>query len=111
MLDSGLDSITIFDRKTEVAAALVERLLDYYPGRVVRAKEQPDLSDFPIVINATSTGLRDGDPLPMNLRTLKAGTLVADVITKPAVTPFMAKAEKLIRRPHPLRNGDARRTA
>ncbi|MDT6942430.1 shikimate dehydrogenase [Brucella pseudogrignonensis] len=95
MLDSGLDTLTIFDIKTEVAEGLVGRLLDFYPRRVVHAKEQPELSQFQIVINATSTGLRVGDPLPMSLETLKSGTLVADVITNPAVTPFMAAAEKL----------------
>ncbi|MHC2297951.1 shikimate dehydrogenase family protein [Rhizobium mongolense] len=94
MLDCGLESITIIDRKKEVAEGLVKRLLEFYPGRVAHVEEHPDLSDFPIVINATSTGLRDGDPLPMDITTLKSGTLVADVITKPAVTPLMIEADR-----------------
>lgn len=94
MLDNALESITIFDRKLDVAEALVNRLLKYYPARVTLVKEQPDLSGFAIVINATSMGLRDNDPLPMDLATLRGGTVVADVITKPAVTAFMIEAQK-----------------
>ncbi len=94
LLDEGLESIAIYDRKPGVAASLVHRLLEFYPGRVVVCEETPDLSDFSIIINATSTGLYEGDPLPVDLTTAKRGSLVADVLTKPAVTPFMIDAEK-----------------
>lgn len=93
LLDAGLDHITIFDPKEEALAGLLSLLEKHYAGR---AGAQPGpLSGFDIVINATSLGLRSGDALPVDLSGVKPGTLVADVITKPAVTPFMEHALSL----------------
>jgi hypothetical protein len=33
-------------------------------------------------------GMRDGDPYPVDVTRLKPGTVVGDVVTKPAVPPL-----------------------
>ena len=37
-------------------------------------------------------GMRDGDPYPVDVTRLKPGTVVGDVVTKPAVPPLIAAA-------------------
>ena len=54
-----------------------------------------DPSRFDLVANATPVGMKHGDPLPLAdeaLAMLKPGTHVADVVTSPEVTPFLAAA-------------------
>ena len=59
------------------------------------------LEHFDLVVNASPVGMSatrdDGQmPLPTALmETLSAKTLVADVVTSPAVTPFLALAQRL----------------
>ncbi|OWV98812.1 shikimate dehydrogenase [Rhizobium sp. R693] len=91
LLDSGVQSVTIHDKNDTTLATLCESLDRFYPGRVKPSSPQM-VVDFDIVVNATSIGLREGDPLPIDLDGVRPGTLVADVMTKPAVTPFMKDA-------------------
>ena len=39
-------------------------------------------------------GMREGDPLPVDVDRLKPDTFVGDVITKPAVSPLIAAARR-----------------
>ena len=43
----------------------------------------PDPAVYDVVINATSLGMRPGDPLPVR-RWLAPGTLVCDIVTRPS---------------------------
>lgn len=91
LLDAGVQSVTIYDKNETTLAKLCASLDRFYPGRVNPSSPQT-VADFDIVVNATSIGLREGDPLPVDLDGVRPGTLVADVMTKPAVTPFMKDA-------------------
>ncbi|REE07120.1 shikimate dehydrogenase [Paraburkholderia sp. BL27I4N3] len=53
-----------------------------------------DASDFDVVINATSLGLRDSDPLPLPAETLRPGTLVCEAVIRDGDTPLLAEARK-----------------
>jgi len=59
--------------------------LDHYDG----------LGAFDLVVNASPVGMGGADALPIPaalLATLRQDTLVADVVTKPAMTPFLHAA-------------------
>jgi shikimate dehydrogenase len=82
----------MIDDKNETTLGRLCKSLDrFYPGRVTPSSPRR-VADFDIVVNATSMGLRVDDPLPVDLEGVRPGTLVTDVITKPAVTSFMKDA-------------------
>jgi shikimate dehydrogenase len=56
-----------------------------------------DLGSFDLVVNASPVGMGDTGELPVPqalLGTLRPGTLVADVVTKPPMTPFLLAAQE-----------------
>ena len=81
--------------------------LNAWPALQVHLGE-PDPAGFDLVVNASPVGMNaldeDGPmPLPTALMdTLDAATQVADVVTQPAVTPFLAFAR---RRGCPIQTG------
>jgi shikimate dehydrogenase len=50
------------------------------------------LRDADLVVNATSLGLRDDDPLVVDPATLRAGTACVDLVYRPDVTPWVRRA-------------------
>lgn len=55
----------------------------------------PDLPDGAILINATSCGLRDDEPPPVELATLPLPAAVFDMIYNPPRTPLLVAADRL----------------
>ena len=51
-----------------------------------------DPRGFALVANATPLGMRESDPLPVQVEHLTAGQFVADVVTRPAEPPLIAAA-------------------
>ena len=47
-----------------------------------------------LVVNATPLGMAAGDPLPVDVTRLAPGAVAADLVTMPAVTPFLAAARE-----------------
>ena len=47
-----------------------------------------------LVVNATPLGMAAGDPLPVDAARIARGAVVADLVTKPAVTPLLAAARE-----------------
>ena len=45
--------------------------------------------------NATPLGMREGDPLPVDVAKLAADQFVADVVTKPDPSPLIAEARRI----------------
>jgi len=83
-------NITIANRTVEKAQAIAENLMcDLYCGEVSKL----DLSNFEIIINATSLGL-NGEDLPLNYKTLAKTTKCFDTIYSPKITPFLENAKK-----------------
>ena len=54
-----------------------------------------DATGYDIVLNATPMGMRESDPTPVPVETLRAGMFVGDVVTKPEVPPLIAAARAL----------------
>lgn len=91
LLEAGAARLHLTDSTEEKAHALATRLNRRWPD-AVEVSRQPRLDDADIAINATSLGLREDDPLPFLLDALKAETLVADIIMKPAETKLLRQA-------------------
>ncbi len=53
-----------------------------------------DAGGFEVIVNATPLGMAPGDPLPVDVVRLKPGAFVADLVTKPAITPLLAEARR-----------------
>jgi shikimate dehydrogenase len=58
------------------------------------AMGSPDPSGFDLVVNATPLGMAPGDSLPVDIAKLDPGTFAADLVTKPAITPFLEAASR-----------------
>lgn len=91
LLAAGVAALTIANRTQERARSLVERLQVIYPDIPIRVGE-PDGRDVDIIVNGTSLGMHEKDGLPIDAQTIAPGTVVAEVIMSPPVTPLLAAA-------------------
>jgi len=96
-LQRGCASLAIANRTPENLATLLETLRPVAGTIPLRgfspAAPPSDLPAGALVINATSAGLRDSDPLPIDLHTLPRPAAVYDMIYNPAQTPLLRAAE------------------
>jgi len=86
--------IFIGDLQEDAALSLAARLADAFPGVRIAAGKIP-LRSFDLVVNASSCGMQDTDPLPVPpeiIELMAAEGLAADVITSPEQTPFLMLA-------------------
>jgi shikimate dehydrogenase len=85
-------------RLADIDPARTERLVAAVKGRHPAfdiAADAPDAAGCDLVINATPCGQHpDHDLLPLDVARLTPGTIVADIIMKPATTPLLAAAQK-----------------
>ncbi|MCU1726086.1 shikimate dehydrogenase [Pseudomonas sp. 7P_10.2_Bac1] len=91
---SGIGWLTIANRSRDKATSLVERLARAFPDLQVSIGTS-DPSGYDLVVNGTSLGLREGDPLPCDVTRLSADQVVAEIIMQPAITPLLAAAQKV----------------
>jgi shikimate dehydrogenase len=82
----------LFDANAASAAALADRLRTHYPKLEVKTGSN-DPAGYDIVVNATPLGMKDGDPLPMDVARIDPATLVGEVVMKQEYTPFLRLAE------------------
>lgn len=89
----GVKQLYIYNRTKSKADALVNSLKASYPSVDIQFSEKitPNLD---VLINATSVGMKETDPLPMSLEGLKENTLVAEVIIRPGMTITLKEALK-----------------
>ena len=92
LLEAGVASLAIHDGDPARRDGLVTRLADRHPGRVRAGSSDP--SGCTLVVNATPSGMREGDPYPVQPERLDRAMFVADVITRPAVTPLIEAARR-----------------
>lgn len=91
---SGIGWLTIANRSREKATSLVDRLAKAFPDLQVTIGTN-DPSGYDLVVNGTSLGLKEGDPLPCDVTLLTADQVVAEIIMKPVITPLLAAAQKV----------------
>jgi len=92
LLEAGVAALGVHDIDPGRRDALAARLRARY-GERVRAGTA-DLAGYDVIVNASPAGMRSEDPQPLVTDQLRAGTLVADVITEPARTPLLAAARR-----------------
>jgi shikimate dehydrogenase len=93
LLEEGASEVVFHDRDPRAHDALQAKLSVAFPGRSRVGTGSPEGCD--VVINATSSGLRPEDPLPVDPKWLRPEMTVADVITDPVPTALLAEAQRV----------------
>ncbi|CAN5363944.1 shikimate dehydrogenase [soil metagenome] len=92
LAEAGIASLSIANRTRAKSEDLARRLASAFPALPIDLDE-PGGAAPDIVVNGTSLGLAEGDPLPLDASRLTAGQIVAEVIMQPRVTSLLAAAE------------------
>jgi len=88
---AGATSLALMDAQPATARAVAERLARHFPSLEVSAGDgAPGGRD--LVVNATPLGMREGDPLPIEVSRLAPDTFVGDVVMAADTTPLIAAA-------------------
>lgn len=93
--------VVIVNRSADKLESLLPRLRTHAPHIEIESAtfDDPRLAELvsgcDLVVNATSIGLKAGDPSVVPAECLHAGQFVNDTIYQPAVTPLMELAAKL----------------
>lgn len=92
LLAHGADRVTVANRSRERAETLVTLVSSLAGGgRISVGDAVPRPGQ--LVINATSLGLRDDDPLPVGAELIDATMTVAEVVAKPDMTALLVAAQ------------------
>jgi shikimate dehydrogenase len=97
LCEAGLAELVVTDVDQHRARALIDVLHNAFPAVRIGLGYR-SLAGFGLVANASPVGMAATDGLPVPaamLETLTPGCLVADVVTSPAVTAFLQRAEAL----------------
>lgn len=97
LCEAGVGHLVITDVDSQRAVALGDVLHRAFPATQID-HEYRSLANFSLVANASPVGMGDSGELPLAahlLDTLRAGSLVADVVTSPALTPLLVQAQRL----------------
>jgi shikimate dehydrogenase len=92
MAKAGVAELALFDAHAPSVNALAERLRTNYPGLKITVGSK-DPAGFDVVVNATPLGMKEGDPLPMDVDRIAPTTFVGEVVMKQEITPFLAAAK------------------
>lgn len=89
---AGVSRLTVWNRTASKARELLERVAQARPG-LETAVGSADPSGHDLVVNATSLGLREDDPLPFDAARLQPGQTVAEIIMQPEETALLKAAK------------------
>ncbi len=93
LVEAGVRARAVREGEVEGRDALIGRLNGLRKAGVRAGTIDP--SGFDFVANATPAGMKDGDPLPVDVTRLAPSSYCGCVITKPEISPFIAEARKL----------------
>ncbi len=96
----GASSLTVSNRTRATAIELVHRVQRAWPNMAFAA-HITGTPRYDLIINATSLGMKTGDPLPIGLEFLKPPAVVAEIVVHPEITPFLAEAARAGCQTHP----------
>jgi shikimate dehydrogenase len=88
---AGVRSLALHDTQATSAQALAARLRHHYPTLEVTLGSN-DPQGFDLVVNATPLGMREGDPLPVDVTRLDPATFVGEVVMSEPMTPLLREA-------------------
>jgi shikimate dehydrogenase len=89
---AGVARLGLFDPFPRAMDELSERLRTHYPDLQV-SLGSADPAGYDFVVNATPLGMKEGDPLPMDVDRIAPSTFVGEVVMKEEVTPFLAAVQ------------------
>jgi shikimate dehydrogenase len=87
----GLSGIGLFDPDTAASTALAQRINEHHPDVEVTVGSA-DPEGYDLVVNATPLGMREGDPMPVDVDRIAPGAYVGDVVLAEELTPFLRAA-------------------
>ncbi len=93
LVEGGVAEIAIHDSAVERRDVLIGQLNGLGKGRARVGTADP--SGFDFVANATPAGMKDGDPLPVDVARLAPSAYCGCVVTRPDISPFIAEARKI----------------
>lgn len=93
LLLAGVSELAIHEMDETRRSALIERLSSLGKAKVFAGSADP--TGFDVVVNATPSGMKEGDPLPFDGDKLVSTMFIGEVITKPAVSPLVARAREI----------------
>jgi shikimate dehydrogenase len=92
LVEAGVTELIIANRSAARAEKLAARLQSTYPKSIIHAGKA-DAAGFDLVANATSVGLDGDSSVPLDPSTIAPGTIVAEMIMSPAMTPLLVAAD------------------
>jgi shikimate dehydrogenase len=92
LIEAGVAVLAIAEVDGKRRDSLIARLAARYPRKVAAGTADP--TGFDLVINATPVGMAPDDPLPVDAARLDPAACVADLITRPVVTPLLEAARR-----------------
>jgi shikimate dehydrogenase len=88
---AGVAALGLFDPVQESSESLAARIDEHYPQiRIGTGSSDPQ--GYELVVNATPLGMKDNDPLPMDVDRIAPDTFVGEVVLKQQITPFLKAA-------------------
>ena len=88
---AGIARLGLFDVRNAAAQALAQRLRAHYPKLEFDIGHK-DPHGYDIIVNATPMGMKEGDPLPLEVERISASAFVGEVVMKEETTPFLRAA-------------------
>lgn len=93
LAESGLTELVVIETDAGRRRTLLDLIASRYP-KVALSRSLASLGGFDLAVNATTVGMNGDLDTPFPLDTLQAGTFVADVVTDPEITPWLAGARE-----------------
>jgi len=90
---AGVAALGLFDPNIAASDSLGGRLTEEYPQLSV-ATGSKDPEGYDLVVNATPLGMKDGDPLPVDVDRIAPSTFVGEVVMRQTITPFLKAAQE-----------------
>jgi len=88
---AGVGTLALYDLDVASCEALAQRIRDNYP-QVMVITGGKDPVGFGLVVNATPLGMKESDPLPIDVNRLEARTFVGEVVMAKEITPLLEAA-------------------
>jgi shikimate dehydrogenase len=89
---AGVLEMDLFDVNDLAAKSLANRLLHHYPAMTIHTGSN-DPAGYELLVNATPMGMKDGDPLPVDMSRVDPSTFVGEVVMKTDMTAFLKAAQ------------------
>jgi shikimate dehydrogenase len=93
LAEAGVGAQVVANRTVAKAERIAERVTEAFPN-ISTVVGPPDPTGFDWVVNTTPLGMREGDPLPLDVSLLTPEMVVIEVIVTPARTPLLEEAER-----------------